>query len=216
MTYPATFVQPSLCDRFALIIGGLRQALAAHGGRHRAAGPPLGLLLILIYNRLGRMAKRWAVLAARAQAGPLPPPRLRAAAPRPPREPQRTLPHRPLPQGFAWLIKLVPETVCFGEHLQHLLSDPELQALLRAAPQLGRLLRPLCRALAIRPDPALLPPPPPHRARPAAPPETQGQAPPDRPVVGPHPDPPKPPARVYGWRSWRGVQMPVLLRPKPA
>ena len=46
----------------------------------------------------------------------------------------------------------------FGCQLQHLLSDPEMVALISAAPQqMGRVLRPLCWMLGIKPPPGLFP-----------------------------------------------------------
>ncbi|HEX3350297.1 MAG TPA: hypothetical protein VHS58_19580, partial [Acetobacteraceae bacterium] len=44
--------------------------------------------------------------------------------------------------------------------------EPEMQALLKAAPQLHRMLRPLCRMLAAQPPPDLPPPPPPRVGKP--------------------------------------------------
>ena len=40
-----------------------------------------------------------------------------------------------------------------ASQLRHLLRDAEFAAFLAAAPQAGRLLRPLCRMLGIGPDP---------------------------------------------------------------
>lgn len=53
-------------------------------------------------------------------------------------------PPPPLPRAFAWLIRLIPGVACARSQLKHLLTDPEMAELLTAAPQLGRLLRPLC------------------------------------------------------------------------
>ncbi len=188
---PPTF--SGLAHRFSLVIDGLCRVTAARIATDRSAGP----LLILIVGRLRRLAARFAALAARAQAGPLPPPRRRAARPGPPRNNRQ----RPLPESFAWLIRLVPETAGYGGQVHALLSDPEMAALLEAVPQAGRILRPLCRMMAVRPDAPMLRPPP-KRARTAAPP-------------GPEPartDPPGPEPAALVWRRWRGVRMPVLLR----
>jgi hypothetical protein len=68
-------------------------------------------------------------------------------------------------RNLAWLIRLVPGTVQGGGQVQHLLSQPEMVALPEAAPQAGRLLRPLCR-----PDDGHLPPAGP------APPAQAGEA----------------------------------------
>jgi hypothetical protein len=108
-----------------------------------------GPVIILIWTRLRRAAARFAALAARVRAGALPSPaplRPRAAS-----RPARPRPPHRLPGGFAWLVRLAPEAACFGGQLQHLLSDPEFAALLAAAPQMGRVLRPLCRMLGVDP-----------------------------------------------------------------
>jgi hypothetical protein len=144
---------PSATDRFALMMEGLCQAIAARGG---SGGLIAGPAIILIWSRLRRMAARFAALAARVRSGALPSPapvRIRAASrPASPRPPHR------LPDGFGWLVRLAPEAACFGGQFQHLLSDPEIPALLAAAPQIGRVLRPLCRMLGVKPSPDLLPP----------------------------------------------------------
>jgi hypothetical protein len=204
---PVPPTAPGVAQTVGLIIGGLSRAVAAGSARNRAAGP----LLILIYGRLQRMLARFASLAERVRAGTLRPRRHRVARPRPQRKRDR------LPQKFGWLVGLVPEAACFGSQLHHLLSDPAMTALLKAAPQAGRILRPLCRMLAQKPDPTLLPPPP----KPAAtafcrteppPPPPPGATPPGAGPPGPGVERP-----VVVWRRWRGIRMPEIWRPpKPA
>jgi len=160
---------------------GLCQAVAARGGGwDRLAGP----LVVLIWTRLRRIAAQVAALAARIAAG-----RQRRY---PVRRPVRPAPRRPaerkLPHGPAWLLRLVPQASGYGSQLQHLLAEPEMAALIEAAPQMRRLLRPLCRMLGVRPPPAPRPPPPapaavrPPAVRPPAapvhPPESTPSAPP--------------------------------------
>jgi hypothetical protein len=126
------------------------------------------------------------------------------------------------PKNFAWLIRMLPyEAACFGSQLQHQFSQPEMMALLEAAPQVGRLLRPLCRMLAIELPPALrLPPRPPRPRKPRKP------RPPKEPIAEQTPraapltgrKPRRPPAvgedgTVYEWRRWRGIWMPEPLKP---
>jgi len=147
--------------RFALIIEALCRAIAARSARHRLAGP----ILLLLWSRLRRTAARFARLAARIDAGLPPVARHRPAAPRPP----RVRPKPRLPEGFAWVVRLVPEAACSASQLQHLLEDPQVAALIEAAPPMGRLLRPLCRMLGVRPPPGLTPPPPPVRCAPSRP-----------------------------------------------
>jgi hypothetical protein len=55
-----------------------------------------------------------------------------------------------LPRRFGWLVKVGGYRAAgFGSQLQTVLSTPEMAEMLAAAPQAGRILRPLCRALAI-------------------------------------------------------------------
>jgi hypothetical protein len=150
MSVTAPCEPTGLSERFALVLDGLCRALAAHMAANRAAAP----LLILLWSRLRRAASRFAALAARAAADPAPSPRPRTARPRTRPSP----PYPRLPQGFAWLIRLVPEAAAYGGQLQHLLSQPDMAALLQAAPQAARILRPLCRMLAV-PSDTILPPP---------------------------------------------------------
>ena len=186
MAPPAT---PSPAERFALILDGLCSAVAARGGgRDRLAGP----LVILIWSRLRRIAAQVAALAARIAAGR----QRRYPARRPPRATPRRAPHRTLPHGPAWLLALVPQASGYGSQLQHLLAEPEFAALVDAAPQMRRLLRPLCRMLAVRP-PAVLALPP----RPAQPGASA------RPSAGVPPPPAPPPPRR---------EEPTLLHPPRA
>ncbi len=115
----------------------------------------------LIWMRLRRTGARFAKLAARVRAGELPAAARTSASGasdqpsdfRADRKAKRRRSVRPaerLPRGLAWLLRLVPEAAVYGSQLNHLLSDPEMVALLQAAPQMGRLLRPLCQMLGIR------------------------------------------------------------------
>jgi hypothetical protein len=55
-----------------------------------------------------------------------------------------------LPRRFGWLVKAGGYRAAgFGSQLQTVLNTPEMAALLAASPQAGRILRPLCRALAL-------------------------------------------------------------------
>ncbi len=144
---------PHAPDRFALIIDGLCRMIAASAPQGRLATP----LILLVWTRLRRMGARFARLAARVRSGAVVrPARVRLAATSHPTAP-RVGPR--LPDGFGWLLRLDPEAACYGSQLQHLLSDPEMASLLSAAPQMGRVLRPLCRMLGVKAAPGLLPPP---------------------------------------------------------
>jgi hypothetical protein len=226
---------PGLARTLGLIIGGLCEAVARRIAADRTAGP----LIVLTVDRLRHLLARFNSLAARAQAGKLRPPRRRTVRPRaapppgdapPPGEAPSDNPapdpkpprqrERLLPQKFGWLIRFVPyEAACFGSQLQHQLSQPEMVALIEAAPQAGRILRPLCWMLAIPLPPNLRLPPRPRKPRPPrqpAPERTCDTAP----ASGRKPK--HPPSRgedgtVYEWRRWRDIWMPEPLRPpKPA
>ena len=55
-----------------------------------------------------------------------------------------------LPRRFGWLVQAGGhQAASFGSQLQTVLNAPEMIALLAASPQAGRMLRPLCRALAV-------------------------------------------------------------------
>ncbi len=94
--------------------------------------------------------------------------------------------------------------VHFVAPLRELLDDPEMRALLAAAPQAGRLLRPLWRKLTPDPLPEVLrlPPKPPRSAPPRlARPEAASPpgAPPDA-LAWPRPAvPAKPPPSLPAW-----------------
>jgi hypothetical protein len=185
-------------ERFARLIDGLCRAVAARGGgRGVLAGP----LVILIWSRLRGILSRVSALAAGIAAG-----RHRRILSRRPPRPAPRLPASPrrLPQSHAWLVRLVPEAAHSAAQLQHLLADPAFAALLDAAPQMRRLLRPLGRMLGVSlpPCPATLAPPArapvmrtPPPAFPAAPSAPSAAAPP-RPVLpaSPRARPPPQPA----------------------
>ena len=232
-------------ERFGVILRDLREALAAQGVR----GPLTGWLLILTVGRLNRAAQRVMALAARLAAGTLRPPRPplphRPPAPVPvpmpvpvpvpvPPATAATAPPRPLlPQRFGWLLRrLHPQETArcrvanHRSQLAHLLVQPDMVALLQAAPAIGRQIRPICRMLGLTPPPPLrLPPRPP---RPPCPP-CPGAATPARPPKPPRPRLPRqsrlrrmddygPPSRP-GWerpvRHFAGVPAPPK-RPGPA
>ena len=203
-----------LADRFGMIIGLLRKGMADPRARRPLDQPRV----LLLWNRLGRLAQRVAALIALAtQPGGLvaPPPRVRRK-PAPPAEraapdpdalpdapslgtlaapgatpPSPSKPARPrFPRRPGWLCAVSIDTVAAGSQLQHLLNDPEMTALLAATPALVRLLRPLCRMLAV-----VVPGTPPAPERPRAP-----RA----------PRPPRPP-RPRKWRPGRRVDLMALV-----
>ncbi len=140
--------------------------------------------MLLLWSRLRRTAERFARLAAKVHAGTLPPPRRRLRSPRPARpQPLR------LPRGVAWLLRRLPQAAAAASQLQHLLADPAMADLLAAAPQAGRLLRPLCQMLGVRPPPARSLSSGRKQAGPVGPPPPVRPAAPSRPAFRPRPPP---------------------------
>jgi hypothetical protein len=175
MNLPLLFTP--LAHWLTLIVAGLQKAAAACAGRDHAVAP----LVMLLWTRLARLTARFDALVARLTAGhPAAParPRTRSAS----TAPARTAPAAALrlPRSHTWLIRLLPgEAASYGCQLQALLADPAMAALLAAAPEAGRILRPLCRLLAITPEGPLAlpsaagkPAPRPRPAKPAPPPES--------------------------------------------
>ncbi len=162
----------NLTERFDLLIRRLCDAVAIQSAKWAYITP----LMVLVWSRLRRMSRRFAALAARMEAGRLKPPR--PAVPNP--DPGRTRPPRPpppwppFPSSPGWLLHYVQlEAAATANLLRHMIEhDPEMRALLEAAPQLGRILRPLLRMVSPAPLPArLIRPPRPEAAataRPAA------------------------------------------------
>jgi hypothetical protein len=196
----ATLTAPTdAADRLARIVEALCRAVAARGGRG-LAGP----LIILVWGRLRRLAARFTALAARVRAGRVAP----RPDPRTGRRRSRRDPAKLLPERFAWLVRVAPGAAAGAAQLQHLLLDPDMAALIAAAPQAGRILRPLCRMLGVIPPPALarprrprqpatptgpaaparLPAPPaPAEAAAPSPGQPREPAPPAAPPAGPRP-----------------------------
>ncbi len=174
---------------FTCILEALRTALAARAAPDRANTA----VLVQVWGYLGRAAARFEALFARWQAGTLPKPRptrpARAARP----VAARTRPR--MPTRRAWIIGMAPAATNQASGLRLLLRRPEMAAFLAAAPQAGRLLRPLCHLLGLDPPAPLRPPPRPRRPRPPNEPPTR-QGTPDRPL----------PANIRAAaRAWRRI-----------
>ncbi len=120
------------------------------GDRHDY-NPAVAPLIFLLSTRLGRILTRFNALVARLAAGrPAPPRRQRPARPAPAPDTLR------LPRQRFWMFHLLPRDAAgYGSQLQAWLATPEMAALLAAAPEAGRILRPLCRLLAVHPEGAL-------------------------------------------------------------
>ena len=140
---------PDLARRVALIL----TTLAALVARRFLAQPRLVALIIPLWRRLTRAARRFERLMARLAAGHLPKPGRSG-----PRGPHRSA--NTIPTGRGWLIRVLGhEAAACASQLQTLLAEPAAVELLAQAPTAQRILRPLTRMLAIgaftlRPRPA--------------------------------------------------------------
>ena len=149
----------------AVILNNLCNSAAAALVRRSDLTP----MLRLLWSRLQRTIRRFARLAELVAQGRLPPPRVRATKPNDDDpKPERAKVLR-LPRGFAWLLPLVPMVGNYGTQLEALLEDPEMRALIEAAPQAKRLLRPILHMLGRRPLPLLALPARPRKPRPKKP-----------------------------------------------
>jgi hypothetical protein len=177
---PPTGILP----RVALLIEAMKRGLGESLGRQRQYGPlepRLVPLADLLWRYLARTMVRLTTLHGRFAAGKLPAAR-RPAAARPTLDRPRSERRPPaIPPGPVFLQY---EMGAFDRGLRDLLDDPEMRAFLAAAPQAGRLLRPLWRKLTREslPEVLRLPrrPRPPRLARPA-----ERTAPGLRPVASP-------------------------------
>ncbi len=166
----AAFALPSLALRFAAAIDLLCRGLTVSLPQHRDRAP----LILPAWMRLRRSLARFAALVAALQAGRAPASRGSTASMPPGGSKPRLWPAPArLPCGSGWLLRLAPalETRLGRAEMDSLLAAPELEALLAQAPQAGRILRPLCRALGIGLPPSLRLPP---RARSRGRPDTSG------------------------------------------
>jgi hypothetical protein len=124
-------------------------ACVARGGRPAVLPPALltevhrrvmraqlRILMLMERVRSGRQRGGWNLVAPAPVAGGL-----RRAAARP---------AMVLPRRFGWLVDLVGhEAAGCGSQLAHLLTDPEMVALVADVPQARRILAPLCRMLGV-------------------------------------------------------------------
>ena len=140
-------VAPELVQRLGWIVAGLAAVVA----RRFLKEPKFFALIIPLWGWLGRSARRFGRVKVRTQVAVS----VRVATPRV--TPVRARAVR-LPSGRGWLVRALGyEAAGYGSQLAALLAEPELQALLLAAPAAGRILRPLCRMLGVEPVGALAP-----------------------------------------------------------
>jgi len=102
------------------------------------------VLALLLFRRLGDICGKIERLMVRFQTGIL---RrgvrggVRVAAKRGPQL---------WPRRFGWLVRAASyQAASYGAQLRHILEQPEMVELLKAAPQAARILQPVCRMLAI-------------------------------------------------------------------
>ena len=171
------YVISTLARRLFTALGVARDAM----GRHTYGNHVLGPLMGLVWTRMLRLLNRFDRLVLLWERDRLPAPR----APRPARARKPAAPAPCLPTANGWLLKLVPPAVAGSAFVTALLADPETRALVEAAPQAGRILRPLARLLGAElPDYLRLP----RRKRKPAPPK-----------------PPRPESRTSLLRRLRGM-----------
>jgi len=144
----------------------LRGVLAALGMWRLEVGQ-----MLVLHRRVGLIAARIERMLQRHRAGRLWRVMARAAQ----RQPITRRSPPTMPRRFGWLVQAGGHQAAgFASQLQTALAAPEMAALLAVAPQAGRILRPLCRALAVElPAPRSLPTPTravraPRRCAPAA------------------------------------------------
>jgi hypothetical protein len=196
-TVPATLSgeAPDLAGRLGLILAALRASVAMRFLRH----PLLAPLILPLWTYLNRTSQRFARLVERLAAGPLPAPRAPQPGPAPAARPRVRAERPRLPARVGWLLDaLSHDAAVTRTRLDVLLADPAMVELLAAAPTAGRLLRPLCRMLALPLPPALALPRRPRPTQPAAPPPEPDPLPPAEPGRGGDPAPtPGQPRRLH-------------------
>jgi hypothetical protein len=128
---------PDTLATWRTIMLGLRAALGLFGLEAAQA--------VLMHRRIGQLAGRIERMLARFRAG-----RLWRIADRPVRLGAFGCAERTLPRRFGWLVRTGGHRAAvFGVQIETLLRSPEMAELLAVAPQAVRILRPLCRALAV-------------------------------------------------------------------
>lgn len=181
-----------------MLMALLCDIVAIEGCRLRIGVP----LTILIWQRVCRLARRFAWLAAngpaslRARAKSAPRHRSPEPAPKPQppaAPPDADKPKLPALRGFGWLSRVLPsnQVGAARNQLEYLLAQSYIVDLIEANPTLGLVLRPLCDMLGAKlptilrripadpADPANPAPPRPKRLRPSHP----------RRALAPDPDP---------------------------
>ena len=151
----------TLGDQIFWVLELFLKTLAAEACKLR-----VGAVSVATWTRGRRFQQRFLALYARWKAGTLPKPRVRKnTSPRPTgSSPVAGLPQSGegaggagaaglLPRAFAWLYRMLPSSAgTLGSMLGPLLTEhPEMRAFVAEAPQAGRLLRPICTMVGLKP-----------------------------------------------------------------
>ena len=132
-----------------VVLGALRKCVGGWGGR----GLLRAAVAMLLFRRLGFVCRDLEGLLARYRAGRLLRVVGRVGGGRVARACGAVVVpvvERVWPARFGWLVRAAAwEAAGYGSQLRTVLAQPEMVELLRACPQAGRVLRPICRALAI-------------------------------------------------------------------
>jgi len=130
-----------------LSLSAVLRALRGEVGGWHLRGMLSHVVMMLLYRRLGEICRKIERLVARFQAGRLQrrEPAARVGVRRAGKTGARIWPGR-----FAWLVRVAGyQAAGYGCQLRHVLEQPEMVELLKAVPQAARILRPVCRMLAI-------------------------------------------------------------------
>jgi hypothetical protein len=219
MTVPTSTPPPqTVVER----LGGMLNMLVKDLGARVAAGRISMALNIFLCHRLIGLRIRICAIVARIRAGTYVPRRSSGRPRAPATVPRQPPPPGPVRQSFGWLMPLIPARKEEYWHangvrsvFESLLEDPEMVALIQAAPvTLGRPLRSICWMLRLKPPPILAPPrrrsrpPAPENpatpapsASPKAPARVPAKAKEPQPAPLPHkpPTPPEAPAWMQNW-----------------
>ena len=107
------------------------------------------VLIKLLWRRLRRMKARFVSVLARLRAGTLPPPGGERRG-RGPGSPDAAPRSPDVPVHYGWVIQTISCAFLRSWELAEILDDPGMAEAVGAAPQLGRVLRPLCHMLAVK------------------------------------------------------------------
>jgi len=130
-----------------LVLSTVLRALRGEVGGWSVRGMLSLVLAPLLYRRLGEITAKIERLTARFLAGRL---RRHVVVARVSGRKGVKTGARIWPGRFGWLVRAACyQAAGYGCQVRHTLEQPEMVALLQASPQAARILRPVCRMLAI-------------------------------------------------------------------